>query len=287
MACLQELKAEDRAFPDAALRDAGYSAVWHGERTWNGVAILARVTEPVLTRRSLPGDPSDRQSQYIEAAVNGVLIACIYLPNGNPQPGPKFAYKLAWFERLIAHAATLFTTDAPVILAGDYNVVPTEFDIYPTRSWAKDALVQPAPRACFKRLLEQGWTNAIRTLHPKEPMYTFWDYKRERWARDAGLRLDHLLLNHSATTRRPRREWTEMRAGRKGRAIMRLVGAVGDRRGTAAIRGRVRGGPLPAAVTLPVDLRQHIEAALEAEPAIPWDIAVAGIARCVTDGEDP
>jgi exodeoxyribonuclease III len=201
VACLQELKAEDRAFPDAALRDAGYSAVWHGERTWNGVAILARGAEPVLTRRSLPGDPSDKQSRYIEAAVNGVLIACIYLPNGNPQPGPKFAYKLAWFERLIVHAATLFTTDAPVILAGDYNVVPSEFDIYPTRSWAKDALVQPAPRACFKRLLEQGWTDAIRTLHPKEPMYTFWDYKRERWARNAGLRLDHLLLNRAATTR--------------------------------------------------------------------------------------
>jgi len=201
VACLQELKAEDQAFPEAALRDAGYSALWQGERSWNGVAILARGVEPVLTRRRLPGDAADGQSRYIEAAVKGVLVACIYLPNGNPQPGPKFTYKLAWFERLIAHAVTLFDMDAQVILAGDYNVVPTEFDIYPTKSWAKDALVQPAPRALFKRLLEQGWTDAIRALHPKEPMYTFWDYKRERWARDAGLRLDHLLLNRPAAAR--------------------------------------------------------------------------------------
>ncbi len=201
VACLQELKAEDRQFPERALLETGYSAVWQGERSWNGVAILARGTKPVLTRRSLPGDPTDKQSRYIEAAVNGTLIACIYLPNGNPQPGSKFAYKLAWFERLIAHAATLFETEAPVVLAGDFNVVPTEFDIYPTKSWAKDALVQPASRACFRRLLEQGWTDAIRLLHPSEPMYTFWDYKRQRWARDAGLRLDHLLLNPPATAR--------------------------------------------------------------------------------------
>jgi exodeoxyribonuclease-3 len=196
--CLQELKADDNQFPETPLRNAGYRAVWRGERTWNGVAILARDTSPVITRRQLTGGSTDNQSRYIEAAVDGVLIACIYLPNGNPQPGPKFDYKLAWFERLIAHAATLFATEAPVILAGDFNVVPTDFDIYPTKSWAKDALVQPAPRACFRRLLDQGWVDAIRRVHPTDPMFTFWDYKRERWQRDAGLRLDHLLLNQTA-----------------------------------------------------------------------------------------
>jgi exodeoxyribonuclease-3 len=195
VACLQELKAENRAFPEAALRDAGYHAVWQGQKSWNGVAILARGTEPVLTRRSLPGDADDQQARYIEAAVRGVLIGCIYLPNGNPQPGPKFEYKLAWFERLIAHAAMLFETDAPVVLAGDYNVVPTDFDIYNTRSWTKNALLQPAPRACYQRLLEQGWTDALRTAHPDKPMFTFWEYFRDSWPRDAGLRLDHLLLN--------------------------------------------------------------------------------------------
>jgi exodeoxyribonuclease-3 len=199
--CLQELKAEDRAFPAAALQEAGYRAVWQGQKTWNGVAILARSTKPVETRRGLPGDPSDKQARYIEAAVNGVLVACVYLPNGNPQPGPKFDYKLAWFERLIRHAATLYDTDAPVTLAGDFNVVPTHFDIYPTKSWDNDALVQPAPRACFSRLLEQGWTDAVRTLHPKEPMYTFWHYLRNRWPRNAGLRIDHLLLNRRAAAR--------------------------------------------------------------------------------------
>jgi exodeoxyribonuclease-3 len=199
--CLQELKAQDDAFPKAALRDAGYHAVWKGERTWNGVAILARGAAPVETRRILPGDPTDRQARYIEAAVRGVLIACIYLPNGNPQPGPKFDYKLAWFERLIRHAETLFDIDAPVVLAGDFNVVPTDSDIYPTKSWARDALVQPAPRACYRRILEQGWTDAIRALHPEQPMYTFWHYLRNRWPRDAGLRIDHLLLNKLAAAK--------------------------------------------------------------------------------------
>ncbi len=199
--CLQELKAEDRAFPEAALLEAGYHAVWQGQRTWNGVAILARGKKPVETRRALPGDPTDKQARYIEAAVNGVLITCIYLPNGNPQPGPKSGYKVEWFDRLIQHAAVLYETSAPVVLAGDFNVVPTEFDIYPTKSWDKDALVQPAPREHFRRLLEQGWTDAIRTLHPKQPMYTFWHYLRNRWPRDAGLRIDHLLLNGQATAR--------------------------------------------------------------------------------------
>lgn len=192
---LQELKAEDGRFPAAALERAGYGAVWCGQRTWNGVAILARGAEPVPTRHDLPGDPADAQARYIEAAVNGVLIASLYLPNGNPQPGPKFDYKLAWFERLIAHAAELIAADVPAVLAGDYNVVPTDRDIYPTTSWADDALLQPEPRAAFRRLLDQGWTDALRALHPDGPLYTFWDYKRNRWPRDAGLRLDHLLLS--------------------------------------------------------------------------------------------
>jgi exodeoxyribonuclease III len=193
--CLQELKATDANFPQAAIRDAGYGAVWRGQKTWNGVAILARNAEPILTRSDLPGDPEDTQSRYIEAAVNGVLIASIYLPNGNPQPGPKFEYKLAWFERLIAHAGELCAMSVPTVLAGDYNVVPTDLDIYPTKSWATDALLQPESRAAFQRLLDQGWTDGIRTLHPSDPMYTFWDYKRNRWPRDAGLRIDHLLLS--------------------------------------------------------------------------------------------
>lgn len=193
--CLQELKAEHAKFPAQALRDLGYEAVWKGQKTWNGVAILARGAKPVLTADALPGDPSDTQSRYIEAAVKGVLIGCVYLPNGNPQPGPKFDYKLAWFDRLIKRASILRKADAPVIIAGDYNVVPANADIYPTTSWDDDALLQPESRAAFKRLLKQGWTDAVRTLHPKSPMYTFWDYKRNRWPRDAGLRIDHLLLN--------------------------------------------------------------------------------------------
>jgi exodeoxyribonuclease-3 len=199
--CLQELKAEDRAFPGDVLRRAGYGAVWRGQPTWNGVAILARDANPVLTRRELPGDAEDTQARYIEAAVRGVLVGCIYLPNGNPQPGPKFDYKLAWFDRLISHADYLLSAGLPVVLAGDYNVVPTERDIYPTKSWARDALVQPQSRAAFRRLIDQGWTDAIRALHPTETIYTFWDYKRDRWARDAGLRLDHLLLSPDLSTR--------------------------------------------------------------------------------------
>jgi exodeoxyribonuclease III len=199
--CLQELKAADAAFPVAAIQDAGYGAVWQGQASWNGVAILARDAEPVLTRRRLPGDPSDTQSRYIEAAVGGVLIGCLYLPNGNPQPGPKFAYKLAWFERLIAYASELRTANLPVVLAGDYNVVPTDADIYSSKSWVKNALLQPESRAAYRRLVDQGWTDAIRARHPDGPIYTFWDYKRDRWARDAGLRLDHLLLSPEVAKR--------------------------------------------------------------------------------------
>ena len=199
--CLQELKAASDAFPIEPIRAAGYEAVWKGQKTWNGVAILARGVEPVVTRDRLPGDPADTQSRYIEAAVGGVLFASIYLPNGNPQPGPKFDYKLAWFERLIAHAADLFAARLPVVLAGDYNVVPTDRDIYSTRSWADDALLQPESRAAFQRLLDQGWTDAIRAIHPDAPIYTFWDYMRNRWARDAGLRIDHILLSEEMSPR--------------------------------------------------------------------------------------
>ena len=193
--CLQELKAEDHAFPEDALAQAGYSAVWKGQRSWNGVAILSRGSAPVLTRASLPGDPSDTQSRYIEAAINGVLVASIYAPNGNPQPGPKFDYKLAWLDRLRRHATALRKTGAPVVLAGDFNVAPTELDIYPTNSWKNDALIQPESRASFRKLVGRSWTDALRHLHPDERIYTFWHYMRGRWERDAGLRLDHLLLS--------------------------------------------------------------------------------------------
>ncbi|NUZ06900.1 exodeoxyribonuclease III [Piscinibacter koreensis] len=199
--CLRELKTTDDKFPIAALRAAGYGAIWTGQRTWNGVAILARGADPIELRRRLPGDPSDTQSRYLEAAVNGVLVACLYLPNGNPQPGPKFDYKLAWFERLIAHAASLLEAGVPVVLAGDYNVVPTDADIYAVRSYRDNALLQPEPRAAFRRLLEQGWLDAIRSRFPDQPMYTFWDYFRNAWPRDAGLRIDHLLLSPSVADR--------------------------------------------------------------------------------------
>ncbi|WP_041413981.1 exodeoxyribonuclease III [Sinorhizobium fredii] len=199
--CLQELKATDGQFPKAAIEAAGYGAVWRGQAAWNGVAILARESEPVLTRAELPGDPSDTQSRYIEAAVNGILIASLYAPNGNPQPGPKFDYKLAWHQRLASHAAELFETGLPVVLAGDYNVVPEPRDIYPTRSYDENALVQPESRAAFRQLLDQGWLDALRKLYPQEQLFTFWDYRRNRWQRDAGLRLDHFLLSRKLTRR--------------------------------------------------------------------------------------
>ena len=198
---LQELKAESGAFPVNAVRELGYEAVWEGERSWNGVAILARKCTPVVTRRTLPGAAEDRQARYIEAAVNGVLITSIYLPNGNPQPGPKFNYKLKWFERLMTHAAGLLQTGAPVVLAGDYNVVPTPQDIYPTRSLDSNALIQPESREAFARLLAQGWTDAMRKLRPEGPLWTFWDYKFERWEKDKGMRLDHFLLSPNISGR--------------------------------------------------------------------------------------
>jgi len=198
---LQELKAEQGAFPVQALRSLGYEAVWEGERSWNGVAILARNQTPVLTRSSLPGAPQDRQARYIEAAVHGVLFTSVYLPNGNPQPGPKFEYKLAWFDRLISHAAELIAADIPIVLAGDYNVVPAPQDIYSTRSLDKNALVQPKSREAFARLLAQGWTDALRKLYPTGSLWTFWDYEYERWQKDKGMRLDHLLLSPTISNR--------------------------------------------------------------------------------------
>ena len=194
VACLQELKAVDEGFPIDEIRAAGYGAIWHGQKSWNGVAILAKGADPVEVRRGLPGADDDSQSRYLEAAVEGVLVACLYLPNGNPQPGPKFDYKLAWFERLIAHAATLRDSGHPVVIAGDFNVVPTDDDIYNTRSWLKDALLQPESRECYRRLLAQGWTDALRARYPDERIYTFWDYFRQHWQTNSGLRIDHLLL---------------------------------------------------------------------------------------------
>ena len=200
--CLQELRILDDEFPAAAIRDAGYGAMWRGQRTrYNGVAILARGVDPVAVRRELPGDRKDSEARYLEAAVNGILIGCLYAPNGNPQPGPKFDFKLTWLKRLIEHAEGLYASGAPVVLAGDYNVVPTESDIYPTRSYDDNALVQPKSRAAFRQLIDLGWTDAIRARHPTGPIYTFWDYMRKRWDRDAGLRIDHLLLNAELSAR--------------------------------------------------------------------------------------
>jgi exodeoxyribonuclease-3 len=201
VACLQELKALDATFPQREIEAAGYGAIWHGQRSWNGVAILARGMVPIENRRGLPGNGADDQSRYLEAAAHGILVACLYLPNGNPQPGPKFEYKLAWFERLIEHARGLLASKHPVVLAGDFNVVPTDFDIYNPRSWLKDALLQPESRECYARLLAQGWTDALRTLHPDERIYTFWDYFRQHWEKDSGLRIDHLLLSEELAPR--------------------------------------------------------------------------------------
>lgn len=193
--CLQELKAPRDKFPEAAIREAGYGAIWHGQKSWNGVAILARGADPIETRRGLPGEEEDTQSRYIEAAVNGVLIGCLYLPNGNPAPGPKFDYKLRWFERLTAYAAELLTHEVPVALIGDFNVMPTELDVYKPERWLDDALFRPEVRLAFHALVAQGWTDALREMHPGERIYTFWDYFRNAWGRDAGLRIDHLLLS--------------------------------------------------------------------------------------------
>jgi exodeoxyribonuclease-3 len=193
--CLQELKAPQEKFPLSAIEDAGYHAIWHGQKSWNGVAILSRGGKPEEIRRVLPGDPEDEHSRYIEAMVDGIRVGCLYLPNGNPAPGPKFDYKLKWFERLTKHAAELFALDAPVALCGDYNVMPTELDVYKPERWVNDALFRTEVRDAFKTLVAQGWTDALRKLHPGETIYTFWDYFRNAYGRNAGLRIDHFLLS--------------------------------------------------------------------------------------------
>jgi len=199
--CLQELKAPQEKFPVDAIRGAGYGVIWHGQKSWNGVAILARDAEPLEIRRALPGDPEDSHSRYIEATVHGVVIGGLYLPNGNPAPGPKFDYKLKWLERLIVHAAELVQKDVPVILAGDYNIIPTERDVYKPERWVDDALFRTEVREAFVRLSAQGWTDALRTMYPDTQIFTFWDYFRNAFGRDAGLRIDHLMLNRPAAVR--------------------------------------------------------------------------------------
>jgi exodeoxyribonuclease-3 len=195
--CLQELKAPQENFPQAAITMAGYQALWHGQKSWNGVAILTRKTAIVETQRGLGGDPQDAHSRYLEALVGPLTIGCLYLPNGNPAPGPKFDYKLSWFERLTARAAELIASNVPTVLAGDYNVIPTEMDVYKPERWIDDALFRPETRAAYARLLAQGWTDALRQLHPDQRLYTFWDYFRNAFTRDAGLRIDHLLVSPS------------------------------------------------------------------------------------------
>ena len=199
--CLQELKSPDDKFPAAAIRAAGYGAVWHGQKSWNGVAILARGSEPMETRRGLPGELDDTHSRYIEAAIGGMIVGCLYLPNGNPAPGPKFDYKLRWFERLTDYAQALLDSGAPAVLAGDFNVMPTDLDVYAPERWIDDALFRPEVRDAYRRLLARGWTDALRALHPDERIYTFWKYFRNAYARDAGLRIDHLLLSPSLAGR--------------------------------------------------------------------------------------
>jgi exodeoxyribonuclease-3 len=195
VACLQELKAPQEKFPLEAVEAAGYKAIWHGQKSWNGVAILSKGEAPQEIRRVLPGDPEDSHSRYIEAKVKDIIIGCLYLPNGNPAPGPKFDYKLGWFERLRLHAAELYQSGEPVVLTCDYNVMPTEIDVYKPERWVDDALFRPETRAAFHSLVSQGWTDAIRKLFPNEVIYTFWDYFRNAFGRNAGLRIDHFLLN--------------------------------------------------------------------------------------------
>ena len=240
--CLQELKAPQDKFPAAAIEAAGYGAIWQGQKSWNGVAVLARDEMPIETRRGLPGEAEDTQSRYLEAAVKGILVGCLYLPNGNPAPGPKFDYKLGWFARFIAHAADLLASDLPVVLAGDYNVMPTDLDVYKPERWVDDALFRPEVRAAFQQLLVQGWTDAVRYLHPGERLYTFWDYFRNAYNRDAGLRLDHLLLSPAMKARllsagidRDVRGWD--RASDHAPTWIELA----DKKGTAGMTGGRRG----------------------------------------------
>ena len=201
VACLQELKATQDKFPETEIREAGYHPIWHGQKSWNGVAILAREADPVEIRRVLPGDPEDEHSRYIEAEVRGILIGCLYLPNGNPAPGPKLDYKLKWLARLTRHSQDLLASNKPAILAGDYNVIPTEIDVYKPERWVKDALFLPEVREAYANIVAMGWTDALRSRHPGERIYTFWDYFRNNWVRDAGMRIDHLLLSPALAPR--------------------------------------------------------------------------------------
>jgi len=201
IACLQELKAPDEKFPETSIRNAGYGAIWDGQKSWNGVAILARGKNPVERRRGLPGDDEDTHSRYIEADVEGMVVACLYLPNGNPAPGLKFDYKLRWFERLDAHASALLVSGTPVILAGDFNVMPTDLDVYAPDRWRDDALFRPEVREAYRKLIGQGWIDSLRTLYPDQRIYTFWKYFRNAFKRDAGLRIDHLLLSPAVAKR--------------------------------------------------------------------------------------
>jgi exodeoxyribonuclease-3 len=194
IACLQELKSPSEKFPQAAIAEAGYHAIWHGQKSWNGVAILSRTAEIKEVRRALPG-LEDEQSRYIEAVINDITIGCLYLPNGNPYPGPKFDYKLDWFKHLTTHAKKLLAQDSAVALIGDFNVIPTELDVYKPEKWTNDALFRVEVREAFEKLKAQGWVDAIRQLYPHEKIYTFWDYFRKAFERDAGLRIDHFLLN--------------------------------------------------------------------------------------------
>ncbi|MEO8961129.1 MAG: exodeoxyribonuclease III [Ginsengibacter sp.] len=195
VACLQELKAPLEKIPEQAIKDAGYHAIWHGQKSWNGVAILSRNEPPEEIIRILPGDPEDLHSRYIEAKVNNIIIGCLYMPNGNPTPGPKFDFKMRWFERLTLHTSELLSLDKPVILTGDFNVIPTELDVYKPERWVKDALFLPEVRAAFRTLTEQGWTDALRKLYPDEVIYTYFDFFRNAYARNAGMRIDHFLLS--------------------------------------------------------------------------------------------
>ena len=199
--CLQELKASDETFPIADIEAAGYGAVWHGQKGWNGVAVLARDAQPVERRRGLDGEIEDEHSRYLECDVGGLVVASLYLPNGNPQPGPKFDYKLRWIERLAAHARGLLAEEVPVVLAGDYNVIAHDDDTFSVPRMSDDALMQPASREGYRRILAQGWTDGLRTRHPAGGIWTFWDYQMGAWQRDAGFRIDHLLLSPQAADR--------------------------------------------------------------------------------------
>jgi len=197
--CLQELKTDDSKFPIKALSAAGYGAVWHGQRAFHGVAILAQGETPVETRRGMPGNPADGQARYVEARTKGIVIGSIYLPNGNPVPSPNFDYKLRWFDRFVAYAEQLYARSEPVLLAGDLNVVPTDFDIYNAYWWRSDAVMQPQPRAAFERLLSMGWTDTVRSTHPKERMYSYW-VNEGAYRRKQGFRLDFILANEAASS---------------------------------------------------------------------------------------